>query len=320
VWAALLLAISPFHLRYSQEARGYALQVMFSMLGTASLLLALIRQKRGFWLLFGLATALNAYTQFTAFVVLGCQLVFAGLYGLIEWLRKAWPTRRVIASAAGGTVGLLIAASLYGPYLSAAWAGVSANLGANAWAGDWSSVTLFDRLGVAYHAFGLMDDTLAVVMGILALLGLLYAGCQRRLDRLIWLLVSCLLPFVVIAVSGVSRAPLAKNVLFVLPAYLLAVALGLDALVTAAQWLMRHQPRLGRVVPTIATGLVLAVGAVAVPIEHAHTEEDWRSIAAYVQQVSPATPVIVPLTLDLPDGFNQGYDGLRHYLPQYLAN
>ncbi|MBI5566188.1 MAG: glycosyltransferase family 39 protein [Chloroflexi bacterium] len=319
VWAALLLAISPFHLRYSQEARGYALQVMCSMFSTTSLLLALVRQKRSFWLLFGLATALNAYTQFTAFVVLGCQLAFASLYGLIEWLRKTWSTRRLIASAAGGAVGLLVAAVIYGPYLSAAWAGVSANLGAGAWAGDWSDVTIFDRLGTAYRAFGFLDGTLAAVMGLLALLGVLYAGRQRQHEQVIWLLISCLLPFVVIAVSGVSRAPLAKNVLFVLPAYLLAAALGLEAIVTDAQRLMSHRPRLRRALPMAATGLVLAVGAVAVPIEHAHTEEDWRSIATYVQRVSQATPVIVPLTLDLPDGFNQGYEGLRHYLPQHLT-
>lgn len=320
VWAALLLALSPFHIRYSQEARAYAVQALFAMWGTASLLLALVRERRLHWLGFGLATVLGAYAQFSAFIVLGCQLVFAGLYGLIERARRTWSTRRLLQAAAGGTLALALAGALYAPYFSAAWAGVSGNLGGSGWAGNWSGVTIFDRLGAAYYAFGAENAIVAALVGGLAVIGLARAVLQRRIDQVSWLLISVLLPFGVIAVAGVARAPLAKNVFFVLPPYLIAAAGGLDFIVGKIHRSIGQSAQANRAASVVAGVVVMALALAAVPTEHARSEEDWRSIAAYVQQVGGHAPVIVPVTLDLPDGFNQGYDGLRHYLPQYLTS
>jgi uncharacterized membrane protein len=144
---------------------------------------------------------------------------------------------------------------------------------------------------------------------------------RRRADQIVWMFCSLLLPFLVMTVAGVSRAPLPKNVLFVLPAYLVTVALGWDAVITGiAQRLKRRLDRSAWIVPALAAALVLLVGVPAVLAEHAHTEEDWRSIAAYLQRSGDVDPVVIPITLDLPDGFNQGFSGMGHYLPKYLTN
>jgi uncharacterized membrane protein len=145
LWAALLLAVSPFHLRYSQEARAYAVQLMLTTASTACLLLALLRRKHATWLGFGIATALNAYMQLSSFIVLGSQLVFAGLYALIELLQEKWTPRQLIVTTVGGYragADIVIVQSI----LACSPGRVSANLGLHAWAGDWSGVTLQDRV------------------------------------------------------------------------------------------------------------------------------------------------------------------------------
>ena len=53
LWAALLLAVSSFHIRYSQEARHYALLLLFGLLATVLLLRALERGRSRDWLAYG---------------------------------------------------------------------------------------------------------------------------------------------------------------------------------------------------------------------------------------------------------------------------
>lgn len=81
--AALFLAISPYHLWYSQEARPYILFVFFSLFST----LMLLRKK---WLMYILTTTLLMYSlYFAPFVIIGqfCYLVIFEKKNLRQFLK-----------------------------------------------------------------------------------------------------------------------------------------------------------------------------------------------------------------------------------------
>ena len=71
---ALLLAVSPVAIQYSQEARMHGLFLLGVVLSTWALARALARPGQwGWWLAYALATALSLYTVYLAFVVLAAQ-------------------------------------------------------------------------------------------------------------------------------------------------------------------------------------------------------------------------------------------------------
>ena len=78
-WSAtLVMAVSPFHLLYAQEAREYALWTVTILLSSAAVLRALRRRHRGDWLLYGLSNALALYVHpFSAFVTVSHGLYIA---------------------------------------------------------------------------------------------------------------------------------------------------------------------------------------------------------------------------------------------------
>lgn len=64
--AALLLAVSPFHIWYSQEARMYPMLTALAIVASWSLLLLLRRERRSLWLVYALSLTLAMYTHFLA--------------------------------------------------------------------------------------------------------------------------------------------------------------------------------------------------------------------------------------------------------------
>jgi hypothetical protein len=77
---ALLLALSPVALQYSQEARMHEMFLLGTALSTWALVEALDRPERWRrWLAYALTTALNLYAVYLGFVVLAAQAALVGL-------------------------------------------------------------------------------------------------------------------------------------------------------------------------------------------------------------------------------------------------
>jgi hypothetical protein len=90
---ATLIALSPFLIFYSIEARAYGLMTMLALLSTLALLAALERGRVGWWATYAGCAAAAMYTHYTAIFVLLAQ---AG------WAAWAYPRSRgalVVASA-----------------------------------------------------------------------------------------------------------------------------------------------------------------------------------------------------------------------------
>jgi 4-amino-4-deoxy-L-arabinose transferase-like glycosyltransferase len=102
--AALITALAPFHIQYSQEARMYALLTLFLVAATWCYVRAWRGRGRSWWIGFGLLAALAMYTQQLA------AFYLAGL-GLTPILARRWRLLLPTGLAAG------LAGLLYLPWL-----------------------------------------------------------------------------------------------------------------------------------------------------------------------------------------------------------
>jgi uncharacterized membrane protein len=101
-WIAVaLMAVSPFHVLYAQEARQYSLWTMAILLSSAALLRALRLGSPAAWLLYTLTAAMALYTHYLSVVL----IVGHGLYvTAMEGLR---PRRSVVTFALAGGAAVL---------------------------------------------------------------------------------------------------------------------------------------------------------------------------------------------------------------------
>jgi mannosyltransferase len=92
--AALLLSVHAFHIRYSQEARGYSLFVLLAVLSSLFFLRSLERSSRKNWAAWVVTSVLMVYTQ-----VFGGWVLLAQWCSLLFWQREIrW--KRFLFSAA----------------------------------------------------------------------------------------------------------------------------------------------------------------------------------------------------------------------------
>jgi uncharacterized membrane protein len=80
--AALLLAVSPTHVWYSQEARMYALLAMWALFSAYSWVKLLKGNGRFYWLGYVLTTTLGLYTQYTMGLLILAQNILSLRAGL----------------------------------------------------------------------------------------------------------------------------------------------------------------------------------------------------------------------------------------------
>jgi mannosyltransferase len=91
---ALLMALSPFLIFYSTEARGYALMLLLALLSTLALLRALDTSRTRWWVVYAAFSCAAMYTHYTAIFVLAGQL------GWAFWTRSEAREALVIANGA----------------------------------------------------------------------------------------------------------------------------------------------------------------------------------------------------------------------------
>ena len=98
LFAMLVLAVSPFHIWYSQDGRMYAQLLFLSLLSTLFLLRALEGEQRFWWFLYALGVVAGMYTH-----------VFMGLSAMVQCLWVWWqhPRARWAYCASGLLVALL---------------------------------------------------------------------------------------------------------------------------------------------------------------------------------------------------------------------
>ncbi|NIN65101.1 MAG: hypothetical protein GTO63_10440 [Anaerolineae bacterium] len=95
--AAVLTAVSPFHIWYSEEARMYSLLCLASVLSIYFFVLAWKRDKSVYWLSFTIFTALSLYVHNLAFLILLALDLFVVLQRRWRFLRPLLVSHLAIA-------------------------------------------------------------------------------------------------------------------------------------------------------------------------------------------------------------------------------
>ncbi|HEX4362965.1 MAG TPA: glycosyltransferase family 39 protein [Solirubrobacteraceae bacterium] len=215
--AAALGSVAPFVVWYSQEARMYALFMLFAALATYAQVLILRRGGKRYWLLYAAAAAALLWTQYFGVLFVGVQQVgfLAAAYGL---RRSGRPARRFVLAWLGTAALIVVAVAPIVPFAldqfqanqsagkgfnapTNAGGGVSA--GAQPAPGIYALLTNFVWGVGGYHSDATMAELAALwPLGMLA--GLLALGRDRQpLSRLI--LACAVLPALALFAIGFAK-------------------------------------------------------------------------------------------------------------------
>lgn len=275
VTAGLLLALSPFHLFHSQDARMYAMYIAWSLLALGcefQFWQGWQRDRRmtrplALWLTGWIAVTLaNLYTTYFAFFVLAGQ----GLNGL----RHLWFYRKrakaLVLSATAFALGV--------------WAGYLPWMGAfigflrrNVESGGETYGAAFQPLVWAYSEFGPQMAWGNTLFGLAAVAGFVYCRAQR------FPALCQLLPVVAYLSAFRSGHFFSERYLaHLLPVFLLAVSAGILFL-----WDRLPLPEGNRRVAFALYGVVLLAifagwGVPALAGYYRQEKQDWRAVAAFM--------------------------------------
>ncbi|HUG13435.1 MAG TPA: glycosyltransferase family 39 protein [Thermomicrobiales bacterium] len=277
--AAGLLAISPYHVWYSQEAKMYTMVVVLALVSTLALVEALERNRLVWWVAWVIATSLLFYTHVATVLVFAAQVAFALA------TRRAWRGRERSWLLAVGVLTL--------PYVPIAlWAARVIGGGVVTWMPDVGlreAVRIFAIKFAVFRYDADIQDRAALLYAALAVAGLIALARDRR-QRPWWLMAGLLC---VVPVAGLWIVSLRQSVfsdrygIVALPAYLLLVA-------AALAWMLRS--RFGQ--PLAIAALALLVAFAWGPLRdvnrsHTAQKEDWRSAYAWIAERAEPGDVIL---------------------------
>lgn len=326
---ALLLAVSPVAIQYSQEARMHELFLLGVTLSTWALARAMVRPGQWrWWLIYALATAFNLYTVYLAFIVLASQAVWVVVSrdrGPIPVSRQlsvlGYPLTANSYRLLGWLLSIALAFTLYLPWWPTLLGIVTQRLAAGGAEAGVGSPLVF--LVKAIHSLGPGSGWVTWVFLGLWGTGLLSIA-RRKLSLALfgglWLLLPLALPFV-------FRDPRALHVryAFLLPVYLLFVAQGGMAL--GASGCPSRLRRAGRADSPIPDSLIppLALLALALaslfylPGYYRQTKPDWRSVGSYLAaRTIPGDVIVTGPLFDVGRYLDYYYDGPADLMPPAL--
>jgi len=261
--AAWLLSLSPIHVWYSQEARGYSLLIVLALGSAIALLQALRRFDRRAWAAHAVLTAAAFYIHYSAVWI----LLFQSLAVVLEISRTGMSFRRVSATA----ISLLVAGLAFLPWLSSPAAGAffaRASIG-----GLYPAQFLAQRLGVSPElALLLIVTALAFIAAALMLCAYFVLRNRHRLGALrdpsrfgAGVLI---LMLVALAASVVPRAHSVKR------SNLIPWTFGLLALAWVFPWRLPI-PRALRALPALSL-LLSVVNVTLIP------KDEWRQAIQFI--------------------------------------
>ncbi len=322
--AALLVAVSPPHVWYGQEARMYTLLTFLCLLSSYWLLLIVQRLPpyqpggRGgslLWPAFTLTNIAALYTHYFAVFV----LAFQGLYLLLVWLRQRCPRQLILAGLASGAATVL-AYLPWLPFLLTRYrADVSYLPGQLKLSEALLDIALFFTGGESVpEPIGILLATGCALVLLLCLYPISNIQDPRPNTHypLLFLFLYLLLPpALILALAYRSPKFNARYVLLSHPALLLLLAGGLAAL-----W-QRRRSYLGNLFRWTVAGLSLAflLGVAAYADHNAYTDPavaraDFRGAARYVRKQMEPDEAVILCSGHMFPAFDYYARGLERYL------
>ncbi len=321
--AALLLAVSPLHIWYSQEVRMYTLLTFLGLLSGYFLLLLTGRKmalwkQAILWSAYALTAIAAIYTHYFAFFL----LAFQRIYLLLVWWGRGFPRNLIAGGAASGTAILLA----YLPWLPALFTRYQQDV--SYWPGRLKLHEILVDIAVFFSGgesvteqvgtFLALGYVLAFVLCLLALAQYAMQTSQVGGFSLLFLILYLLLPqALILALAYFSPKFNARYVMIAHPAFLLTLAGGMAVL-----W-QRRPGSLGNVLRGALSLLMLlfALGVSAYADINAYTDPafaraDFRGAVRYLRDhIGPDETVILVSGHMFPAFDYYAPDLERHLLP-----
>lgn len=279
--AAVLLALSPLHVWYSQETRMYVMVTLLSLTSTYLLLLGLRRWQVRYWAGYSLLATLSLYTHYFALFV----LLFQGLYALCALLRSGRTRREWSVWFAS----VLAIALLFAPWVPVLYHQVTTGGGGwversigrppvRALVDTW----IYFGMGLHRQFYSPMLRRMAYVALAGLCLGAVVDGFRRRRSGTLFAVLYVALPLAVVwLLSQFKPMYTVRYLIPFLPAYCIVLAAG----VQSCPW------------PPLRVALLVSLAAVLVVGNwgafRTLQNPDWRGVTAAVLQQAEAGDVVL---------------------------
>lgn len=303
---ALLLAITPLSINYSQQARQYAWLMLFLYASAAFVVMGLRRPSLWPWLGFGVSMALAFYSHYSALLVLAAEGLFVFLWlmaTLVRVIRSSTADERkrglwtIGVTVRNAIIGLAVAAALLIPWRNdliyfirdVMPHGLEGHPQAALNGTYVHDLSLWLLFGDIQHwvLFDVTGGSVARFLAVAALVCLGVAWMAVRARPALVLVVCFILPALAypLRLGGMPATP--RFMLFLAIPYYLILSAGLTAVLDAVAALQRRLtlPRLVNVagVAALLCGILWFVQPHLVGY-YSKPSDDWRSAAAYVRE------------------------------------
>ncbi|HEY64692.1 MAG TPA: tetratricopeptide repeat protein [Caldilineae bacterium] len=306
IFSAFLLAISPMHLHFSQEARFYAAIVLFSLLSLYFLYQGLNSEGKRWWLGFTVITLINLYIHLTTFLVLAAEIVYAVVMLSYDWFaaRKAGRGKSLLFTFAPLLASLCAIALGYAPMVPYLLLGVQSPRGLGN-AGHIQGLDLSPGYFLSLFAYFGAGTGIALSLYVAAFLWGLFNAARERKRQAALILLWISVPFVIVVLLRPKHWFAPKYVISILPLYLITISWGLVNVARSLVLAVSHWEDLfsSKLLQAVSLTCLVAIyglmSASVLDVIYAWQQGRWQEIARFLN--ANARPgdviVIVPLRI-----------------------
>jgi tetratricopeptide (TPR) repeat protein len=326
--AAFLLAISPFHIQYSQEARSYSLTILLILTSLYCLVRALQDNQLKHWAGFAFVTTMSLNNHLTAASVVASEIAYGALVLLIErisrpadqqqprgrkhpassqnrgrlcdwlhWLRSSRGAMLTLSSLVGIVLFLLFRGTWFS-YLSQ----IGLSTAGSGTGGNDAILRISDAfIRKLLSDFGAGNGLVLYLFGAAFLAGLVSCAVDRQWRQLLLAPIWILPPLFILSRISASAYFSSKHLIFILPAYLLFAARGITGIGKIATQHLGLSAGTKKLL--WVTCLMLVTGALAwfsVPGVQAYYKghkENWRGVATLISEEAKPGDLVVQLLI-----------------------
>lgn len=277
--AAFLLSISCLHLEYSQEARYYVYAVFFALASLFSLHKAIREKKKKYWVISAISLFLTIVSHLSTLIFISILTLFVFIFSAKELLTKVHniqSKKKLAIVFSVGTLFLIIILTYLKGY-NALLGAIKLNFSDSLFFLVNYTLEKLSGGGGWVLAFYLFFFSLGVVLGL------------KKYRKEIFLLATLFLvpPLILFFARPEGYSFHIRYVLFILPIYLLIIALGVDAI---SRMLSRTQ---GLILVLFILGIFGLTSAKSIEGFYRRPQEDWRGLGKFLEASLEPDDVLV---------------------------
>lgn len=304
--SAWLLAISPLHIWYSQEARMYALVLALSLCSAYFMLLAMQEGRWWQWLLYVLSTAMALNTHYFVLFLAAFENIYVLYVLLRRRIQSDFWKRWLLSQVAVGLLSVIGLTGIFSAESSYWWEVLDTWHGAPTWR-DLVSIMFTFSLGTQasgrlFYWAGLLLFLVCIAWNVIDFRQKPFLLSVTVSDQLVFCISYLVIPLsLIFAISQFRSFWVLRYIFPFLPPYCVLVARGIS-----------RMP--GRVLPVLITiAILLASVRPVAAIYRYEQKEAWRVVAQYVMSQEQPGDCIFLVDEDIWLPFEHYYRGSLSY-------